>query len=137
MQVMELLIYSSTAAAAVAWASLVGYLLVIERQRGAARRLVARAIADLESGDTRALPLPDRIDAVRRFLDRCSREMLMHAAADPQTPIDTFDVLAAYMVERWAGRLEQDAAAHHSARDKWRRITAFRILFRLNHPATL
>lgn len=134
---MELLIYSAAIAAAVAWASLVGYLLAIERRRGTARRLVAQAVADLESEDMRALPLRDRIDAVRRLLDRCSREMLMHAAADPETPIDTFDVLAAYMVERWAGRLEQDAAAHHSARDKWRRVTAFRILFRLDHPATL
>lgn len=134
---MELLILGSTAIVGIVWASLAAYLLVIERRRATARRLVARALTALGSEALLALPLNERVDAVRRDLDQCTREMLMHAAADGATPVDSFDVLAAYMVERWAGGLERDAAAHHTARDKWRRITAFRILFRLDHPATL
>jgi HEAT repeat protein len=42
------------------------------------------------------------------------------------------------LTDRWGlDTLLQDAATHGSSRDKWRRITALRILFRSNHTAVL
>lgn len=128
---------AAAGAMALLWAALVLYVGRIDRLRTAARRQIAEVLATLDSAAVRGLPARDRLERVRPLLDRCSRELLMHTAARPDTGDDTFDVLARYLGERWTGILEQDAAAHRTARDKWRRMTAFRILFRLDHPSTL
>ncbi len=133
----ELFLIGAAVIVVVLWAALAAYLLVVHRRRTNMRRLVSEAKAILQLDEVRRLPRQARVERVRRLLDQSTREMLMHAAADRQTPPETFDVVAAYMVERWAGRLEADASSHRTSRDKWRRLTAFRILFRLNHPATI
>lgn len=130
------ILLASLALLAASWAALTWYLLAIQRKRGTARRLVDELVGTLGTSDVRARPLPARVDHVRGLLQRASREMLMYAAADRATSEDTFDVLAFFMVEQWAGRLEEDAATHLNARTKWRRITACRILYRLNHRST-
>jgi HEAT repeat protein len=61
--------------------------------------------------------------------------MVMHAVADTTTPAAALEVLTVYLRDRWsAGLLERDATSHRTARDKWRRMAALRILFQLNHP---
>ena len=133
----EVFLIGAAVIVVVLWAALAAYLLVVHRRRTTTRRLVSEAKSVLQLDEVRGLTRQARVHRVRRLLDQSTREMLMHAAADRQTPPDTFDVLAAYMVDRWAGRLEKDASSHRTSRDKWRRITAFRILYRLNHPATI
>jgi HEAT repeat protein len=134
---LESLLIGGSVVAAIAWAALVGYLLVIQRRRRVARALVSDALGILQADGVRTRPLSDRIAAARHILARSSREMLMYAAADGAVSAEVFDVLSAYLTERWNGRLELDAAAHRTARDKWRRLTALRILYRLNHPNVL
>ena len=53
-------------------------------------------------------------------------------------PTPRFAPLLGYLTDRWGlDTLLKDAAAHASSRDKWRRVTALRILFRSNHTAIL
>src|ERR1043165_2484835 len=67
-----------------------------------------------------------------------SRELIMQAAADPHTPPRAADVLAAHVVQQWGlETLERDAASHRTARDKWRRITALRVLFAIDRSRDL
>jgi HEAT repeat protein len=61
----------------------------------------------------------------------------MYAAADPQASVVAFDVLATFLDQRWRGLLDSDALSHRTARDRWRRVTALRILFRLDRPTVL
>jgi HEAT repeat protein len=64
-----------------------------------------------------------------------SRELLMHGASDREIAPHVFETLVASLEERWTiTSLVRDASAHRSSRDKWRRITALRILARLQHP---
>src|SRR5581483_7611790 len=63
---------------------------------------------------------------------------IMQAAASPEAPSDLAEPLIAYLNERWGpGALERDAATHRTARSKWRRIAALRILSRIEHPRHL
>lgn len=123
------------AAALIVWLAMLLHVLQIDRQRAAARALRRQLLATLDRDDVKAMPVADRVARVRLILDRSSRELLMYAAADSAAPGGTFDVLAAYMGGRWAGALERDAIAHHTARDRWRRVTALRILFRLHQSS--
>jgi HEAT repeat protein len=64
--------------------------------------------------------------------------MIMRAAADEDTAPETFDVWAGYLADRWGIEgLERDAVSHRSTRDKWRRMTALRILCQLGHPRSI
>lgn len=131
------LLWLALLVATVAWIALVAYVVQIDRRRADARVLLSTLFATLDRIDVRALSIDDRVATVREHLDRSSRELLMYAAADPQAPAATVDVLANYMGLRWAGLLERDASAHGTARERWRRVTALRILHRLGPAATL
>jgi hypothetical protein len=121
----------------VAWAALATYVVQIDRRRSDARALLRTLFAALDQAEGGSPSIDDRVAAVRPHLDRSSRELLMYAAADPLAPPATVDVLANYMGLRWAGQLERDASAHGTARERWRRITALRILFRLRSASIL
>ncbi len=128
-------LWTAALAVGLIWAAITAYLLVVERNRRAARANTARAVAALEAPDLLRLPLVERLARTRPLLGAVSRDMLMHAAADRATEPETFAVLAAYLSEPAGHRsLLQDAASHQGTREKWRRTTALRILFRQNHP---
>jgi len=135
---LEMLLAVAALIAAVVWAALSVHLLQIQRRRVATRRLVADAIALLERDDVRHLTLTERISRLAVTAGGASRELIMHATADRDTPDAAFRALLGYLSDRWGlDALLRDGSAHQSARDKWRRITALRILFRSNHTAIL
>jgi hypothetical protein len=120
-----------------AWVAMSVHLLTIQRRRIAMQRLVADAIALLEQDNVRS-SLAERIARLRPIAAGASRELIMRAAADRATPDAAFRALLGYLTDRWGlDTLLKDASAHKSSRDKWRRMTALRILFRSNHTAIL
>ena len=120
------------------WGALTVHLLMVQRRRVATRRLIADAITLLERDDIRRLSLAERIERVKPIAAGASRELIMHATADRDTPDAAFRALLGYLTDRWGlDALLKDAGAHRSMRDKWRRMTALRILFRSNHTAIL
>jgi HEAT repeat protein len=120
------------------WAAMSAHLLMIQRRRIAMQRLVSDAIALLEQDNVRYLSLAERIERVRPIAAGASRELIMRAVADRETPDAAFRALLGYLTDRWGlDTLLRDASAHKSSRDKWRRMTALRILFRSNHTAIL
>ncbi len=122
--------------AMVAWAVLSAYILQVQRRREATRAALASTLARLE-------PMADgtlaaRVDAVRPLLTGATRELLMHGAAERNLAVHIFDTLVALITERWTlDVLVTDASGHVSDRDKWRRMTALRILARLSHPGVI
>ena len=131
-------LFAGSLAAVLAWAALSIYVLRIERRRTGARAVLAKASQALALDDVQRLPLAARIAQVRPVLDRASREMVMHAAADAATPAGTFEVLAAYLVERWGlDALTRAAESHRTARDRWRRMAALQILVRTGNPRSM
>ncbi len=131
------LVAGSLAAVAV-WAALSAYVLAIERRRARARATVSMAMAVLTGSGTSRLTLADRVARVRPLLGRASRALVMRAAIDPATPGDAAHTLAAYFVGRWGvDGLLQDAGAHRTSRDKWRRIASLQVLVCLRHPRAL
>jgi HEAT repeat protein len=138
MAFLNVFIASLAAVAAVAWLALAFHLVAVERRRAAAKATVARVHAILNRVDVRARPLEDREALLAAELSDASRDLLMREAASPDTPDALADVLCACIVNRWGlPLLERDAAMHRSARTKWRRTTALRILWRLRHPRIL
>src|SRR5437867_3316221 len=134
----ELVLIVAAVAAIGTWAVLSLYVIQVQRRRAAARATASRARAALEGADVAGLSLAERLDRVRPILDDASRELIMHAAADLDTPLASGEVLAAYLVERWGEEgLEQDARAHRTARDKWRRMKALQILARRDHARSM
>src|SRR4029079_12064454 len=80
----------------------------------------------------------DRIERLKPIAASASRELIMHAIANREIPDAAFRALLGYLTERCGlDALLRDAGAHATARDKWRRVTALRILFRSNHTAIL
>src|SRR5438105_9408404 len=135
---LDLLLGVAAFFAVLVWAALSTHILTIQRRRVSTRRLVANAIALLEQDDVRALSLGDRIERLRPIASGASRELIMLATADRETPDNAFRALLGYLTDSWGlETLLHDAATHVSARDKWRRSTALRILFRSNHTAIL
>ena len=121
------------ALAALAWAALSAYILGVQRRRETTRATLASTLAALEP--MAAVALPDRIARIRPALQDATRELVMHGAAEQNLPLHAFDTLVALIDERWTlASLVADAARHDSARGKWRRMTALRILARLEHP---
>jgi HEAT repeat protein len=134
----QLFLAAGAATVMLVWAGIAGYLLIVERKRVLARRHTASAVSILETAESRGLSVPNRLAQVRALLDQVSREMIMHAAAERTLSQDAFEALIAYLGGRHDGRsLEQDAVAHRTTRDKWRRMTALRILFRANHSGVM
>ncbi len=119
-----------------AWAALSAHLLAVQGRREETRATLATALTALEP--LAGQPLDVRLRAVRPLLLRASRELLMHGAADRDLPDPAFETLVALLTERWTlESLVADASAHHSGREKWRRITALRILARLADPRVI
>jgi len=135
MPLFDLFLLVCSAAVVLVWTALSVHLIAIHRRRTAARSTIAAAMAAFENGNAVDLPLRERVDRIRPILEQASRELVMFAAADRDTPRSVADALRAYLVERWSVEaLERDAAAHRSGREKWRRMTALQILFTLRHP---
>jgi HEAT repeat protein len=135
MPALDALLVSLAAIAVLAWTALAAHLLAVERRRANARAIVGRIHDALGRDDARALPLADRVARLAGAVEGASRDLLMREAAAVETPAHVADALAAYIAERWGvGELERNAAIHRSARTKWRRTTALRILCRLKHP---
>lgn len=118
---------------AVAWAALSAYVLTVQRRRESARAIKAAVLASIDR--YRFLPLEDRLAALEDILAPASRELVMHVAAERELAADLFETLVAYLDRRWTiASLVQDAGRSKSARSRWRRMTALRILARLDHP---
>ncbi len=130
---LDSVLFGGLVLAMVAWAALSAYILQVQRRREATRAALASTLARLEP--MAAAPLAERLDAVRPLLTGATRELLMHGAAERELSAHAFDTLVAFIAERWTlDSLVTDASGHVSDRDKWRRMTALRILARLSHP---
>jgi HEAT repeat protein len=136
MHAFDSLLVAASISAAFAWAALSLYVLTIERRRA------ARARSPTQPPfwpATMCVGCPGRAyDPRAAGPDGASREMVMHAAAAGTTPAGTFEVLAAYLVDRWGlDALARDARSHRTTRDKWRRMAALQILFRSGDPGSM
>ncbi len=130
---LDSVLFGGLVLAMVAWAVLSTHILRVQRRREATRAALASTLAQLEPMD--GAPLAARLDAVRPILADATRELLMHGAAERDLPAHAFDTLVALITERWTlDPLVTEATGHVSDRDKWRRMTALRILARLSHP---
>ena len=115
------------------WAGLGVYVIRIDRRRTAARQVVSSVLSSLSS-DAGA-PVAARLASVTPLLERISRDMVLHTAADGGTPRDAVDVLTTYLVERWGiYTLVREASFHRKSRDIWRRTASMKVLFHLEHP---
>jgi HEAT repeat protein len=135
MALFDIFLIGATIVVALMWVALSAYVLAVQRRRAAARVTVRSAMDALGVDDVARLPLSERVDRLRPILAGSTRELIMHAAADRDTPANAVEVLAACLLDRWGVEsLERDAASHTGARSKWRRMAALRILFRLQEP---
>jgi HEAT repeat protein len=133
---LDTILIGGFALAAVAWAVLSAYVLAVQRRRDSTRATRASVLAVL--GPMRDVPLADRVAAVRLLLEGSSREFLMHGAADKELAPHVFETLVAILEQRSTpDALVLDASGHMSGRDKWRRVTALRILARLEHEQAM
>lgn len=129
---------AGAALAVAVWAALALHVLAIQKRRDRTRAVLAAAIQAIQAPDTQSLSNAERAARLRRLLVGSSRELIMQAAADRDTPEDAFHPLASHLIEHWGiETLLADAAGHRSSRDKWRRIAALRILSRMAQPESL
>ena len=132
---LEPIILTGGVVAVLLWAGLAAYVLHIDRRRTAARSVVAAILDTLSAADVRSVSTAERLTRVVPLLDRISRDMILHTAADGSTPRDTVDVLTTHLVERWGiYTLVREASFHRKSRDIWRRTASMKVLFHLNHP---
>jgi HEAT repeat protein len=135
MRIFDAVLIAAAVAAVAGWAALSLYARAIQRKRARSQTTVTDAVTALRAADVVHLSLAERVERLRPLLHGASRELIMFAAARDDVPRAAADVFCAYLGERWSVHaLESDAASHRTGRDKWRRITALRILFRMNHP---
>lgn len=133
----QLLLLGSTVAA-LCWAALSTHVLYVSGRRARARLKVATILETLRSEAVRASGTAARVSEVQALLDALSRDMILHTAADPETPADAFEVLSAYVLAKWpVDDLLREAASHRRAKDVWRRTAALRIVVRLGHPQAI
>lgn len=133
---LDSILLAGATAAALLWATLSAYVLLLSHRRERARTSASEVIAHLEAGG--AAGLQARILSVKPLLDRLSRDMVLHIAADPATPAPAVDALVAHLYSRWpSDLLVSNASRHQRPRDAWRRIAAMRVLFHAKHPATI
>lgn len=117
------------------WAWLAVYVIHIDRRRTQARGVVSDMLSRLTAGEVRSLPVGERISRVTPLLERVSRDMILHTAADGGTPPDAVDTLTKYLVDRWGiYMLVREASFHRKSRDIWRRTASIKVLFHLEHP---
>src|SRR5687767_12135401 len=117
------------------WGLLAIFVARIDGRRRAARAAVASILAALNSEELRSSPVADRVARVRPLLERVTRDMLLHTAADAKTPSAAAAALTAYLLDRWGEYiLLRDASSHRLSRDVWRRTAALTVLFNHQHP---
>ena len=122
-------------AAVLLWAWLAMYVVRIDRRRTQARVVVSTVLGTLTADDVRSLPVTERIEKILPLLERVSRDMVLHTAADGDTPQDAVDALTKYLVDRWGiYMLVREASFHRKSRDIWRRTASIKVLFHLDHP---
>lgn len=135
---LQLALLVGSIAAATVWVLLAAHLLAIDRRRAATRRLLVRAVEAIRHDDFQRLGYVERRATLKGLLAGATRELVMRTAADAATPDDVFGPLVDYLVDRWSAPALRDAAtSHRSAREKWRRIAALRILSRCGDPERL
>lgn len=121
--------------AVVLWAWLALYVTHIDRRRTRARDVVSSVLSTLTAQPVRSAPVEERLSHVTPLLERVSRDMVLHTAADGGTPTDAADVLVKHLVDRWGiYMLVREASFHRKSRDVWRRTASMKVLFHLGHP---
>jgi HEAT repeat protein len=131
------LLLTGAVVAVLLWAGLTAYVVHIDRHRTAARSVVSTLLSTLQADDVRVLPVAGRLERVMPLLERVSRDMILHTAADGGTPRDAVDALTTHLLNRWGVfTLVREASFHRASRDVWRRTASLKILFHLNHPQT-
>jgi hypothetical protein len=134
---LDFILLGGTIGAALVWLLLSAHVLVVQRRRATARAALTNA-GEVLRGDAARLPLAERLAAARGVLDGASRDLVLRGAAGGDGDLAVADALTAYIAERWGiDALERDAAAHQTARGKWRRMAALRILTRLGRPGRI
>lgn len=132
----EYLIVVTAPVAGLAWAALSVYTMHVQRKREAMAALRDRARGTLDAMATASADA--RRDAALSLFDGASREAVMRCAGDRDVPLPTFEALTTLLDERWSNNsLVADAERHRTPREKWRRLTALRILERLGHPSAM
>ncbi|HJR60751.1 MAG TPA: HEAT repeat domain-containing protein [Vicinamibacterales bacterium] len=132
---MESLLLTGAVLAVLLWAALAAYVIHIDRRRTAARAVVSAVLTTLREEGVRSAPIGERVARVQPLLERVSRDMVLHTAADTATPRDAVDVLTTYLVDRWGVyTLVRQASSHRMSRDVWRRTASLKVLFHLGHP---
>ena len=117
------------------WGLLAIFVARIDGRRRAARAAVASILAALNSEELRSSPVAERVARIRPLLERVTRDMLLHTAADAKTPPAAAAALTAYLLDRWGEYiLLRDASSHRLSRDVWRRTAALTVLFNHQHP---
>ncbi len=138
MSALEIFLVVGSVGAVLAWAVVSIYVVRVQRKRVDAHALMAAVIKTLQLDEVRSLPIEARIQRVKALVDRASREMVMLAAANSDTPREAFDALCGHLQTHWpAELLVREASAHRTGREKWRRTAALRILARLGHAETI
>jgi HEAT repeat protein len=134
---LEPILLAGAVFAVLVWAVLTVYVLRVDSLRRAARELVVSALQTLREQDDPAAPMPERIARVTPIVERMSRDMILHTAADGGTPRSSADVLAGYMVEKWGTHiLLREAANHRVPREIWRRTASMNVVYNLGLPQT-
>jgi HEAT repeat protein len=132
---MESLLLTGAVLAVLLWALLAAYVIHIDRRRSSAHAVVTAVLTTLRQEDVRLASVAERVARVTPLLQRVSRDMILHTAADTATPRDAVDVLNTYLVDRWGlYTLVRQATAHRVSRDVWRRTASLKVLFHLGHP---
>ena len=130
---LDSILFVAAALAILAWATLSGYIVLVQRRRDATRDTLESARLALDR--LRGATLETRRNALDVLFRRSSRELLMRCAAERNLSDDAFLTLVSLLEERWTlDSLIDDAAFHETMRERWRRVTALRILARLEHP---
>src|SRR6266446_5333093 len=90
----ELLLVVGSAGATAGWIALSVYALTVARRRAVTRATVSTVIGLLAEDALRDRPRAERVARLHPLLAGASREQVMHAAADSQTPPAAAAVLA-------------------------------------------
>ncbi|MEQ1908216.1 MAG: HEAT repeat domain-containing protein [Vicinamibacterales bacterium] len=126
-------LFIAAALAILAWAALSGYIVLVQRRRDVTRDTLESARLALDR--LRSATPEARRSALDLLFRHSSRELLMRCAAERDLSADAFLTLVSLLEERWTlDSLIDDATFHETVREKWRRLTALRILARLEHP---
>src|SRR5215210_4944652 len=126
---LEPILLTGAAFAVVLWAVLTYYVVHISTRRTAARAVISTVLETLNTPEVRSGRIAERLAGVKPLLERVSRDMILHTAADASTPRHAVEVLSTHLVEHWGiYTLVREASAHRAAREVWRRTATLTIL---------